>query len=249
MSHFFQFSSGSTQRKQLPLFVGILLLSLLSSAAWSQNADFKFIYYPTPVAEKQWQTSVGLIQVTPPKELTEEAWVRAPAFDLHALYGLPSNFFLDGRVLSQVVQNHLSVGGRWAYPMGNFSVGAGYDVAYWFGWLNVASFDCKAHGWVNYPSLSVGYNTGSVRLALKGELICDLYHKTYIGDSESSTNDAVKLDGGSLSIVMEQPFWKNTSLSLGFRATYTKFNWMTWALFSTFDRYLFYPEIIIGFIL
>jgi hypothetical protein len=226
----------------------MLLLCLLPSLSWTQQASFPSIYYPAYPAEKQWQVSVGLIQVTPPKEITEEAWVRAPAFDLHTLYGLPSNFALDGRVLSQILQNHLSVGGRWSYPVGKWAFGAGYDVAYWFGYLNVATFDSKAHGWVNYPSVSVGYNLGDVRLIGKAEAILDLYHKIMIGDNAVAT-DENKLVGGSFTFALEQAFWKNTNLTLGLRATYTKFHWMTWALFSTFDQYLFYPEIIIGFIL
>ncbi len=248
MSHF----SPMSRRKRLPgrlaFSVGMLVFSLLPSLAWTQQAGFPSIYYPSLPPEKQWQVSVGLIQITPPKELTEEAWVRAPAFDLHALYGLSPEFALDGRAISQVVQNHFSVGGRWAHPMGKFAIGAGYDVAYWFGFLNVASFDSKAHGWLNYPSVTIGYNTGDVRLIGKAEAILDLYQKSSIGENEVHS-DQNKLVGWSFTLAMEQPFWKNTELTLGFRATYTKFHWMTWALFSTFDQYLFYPEIIIGFIL
>ena len=248
MSHLFPIGPRKPWWGGLPLYATMIALFLLPSLAWTQHAEFPSIFYPAVHPEKQWQVSVGLIQVTPPKELTEEAWVRAPAFDLHALYGLPSNFSLDGRALSQVLQNHFSVGGRWTYPAGKWAFGVGYDIAYWFGSLNVASFDSKAHGWMNYPSISVGYNTGDVRLVLKGEGILDLYHKSSIGESEVMS-DQNKMVGGALTFVMEQPFYKNTELSLGFRATYTKFDWMTWALFSTFDRYLFYPEIIIGFIL
>jgi hypothetical protein len=142
----------------------------------------------------------------------------------------------------------MSIGGRWAHSLGDFSVGAGYDVAYWFGFLEVGGFDSKAHGWINYPSVTVGYNTGDVRLLFKTEAILNLSFESYQGDNVMSI-DQNKLAGWSFTFAMEQPFWKNTSLTLGFRATYTKFHWMTWSLFSTFDRYLFYPEMIIGFIL
>jgi len=225
-----------------------MVLFLLPSAAWTQEANFPSIFYPSPPAENQWQLSVGFIQVTPPKELTEDAWVPAPTLDLHALYGLSPHFALDGRALSQVVQNHISVGARWSHSLGNFAVGVGYDVAYWFGFLNLEGFDGRAHGWNNYPSLSIGYNTGDVRLIVKAEAILDLYHSSLVGDNEISTNDD-KIVGGAYTFALEQPFWKDTQLTLGFRATYTKFSWLTWALFSTFDQYLFYPEIIVGLIL
>lgn len=247
MSHIQPILHTIRQLWSLTIFLMPALLMPLTQV-WAQEDRSPAIFYPSLHPEHQWQLSVGLIQVTPPKELTEEAYVPAPAFDLHALYGLPSHFSLDGRVLSQVLQNHISLGGRWSHPLGRFAVGAGYDIAFWFGWLNVGGFDSKAYGWTGYPSVSVGYNTGDVRLVLKGEVIFDLYHKSMVGKNEVMT-DQDRLVGGSVMFAMEQPFWKDIELTLGFRATYTKFHWMTWSLFSTFDRYLFYPEIIIGFIL
>src|SRR5215510_12679498 len=96
----------------------IIVLLLATSTALTQEVtpDRPFILAPLPVAPKDWHVSVGLTQVTPPRDITEEILLRVPAFDLHALYGLPSNFYLDGRVISQVVQNHFSLGGRWAHP-------------------------------------------------------------------------------------------------------------------------------------
>jgi hypothetical protein len=236
------------RHRLIAVCIGMLLLPFLPAPSWTQQADYPFIYYPSPLAEKQLQVSVGLIQVQPAQEITEEVWVRAPAFDGHVLYGLPSNFSLDGRILSQVIQNHLSVGGRWTYPVGKFGISVGYDIAYWFGFLEVGGFDSKASGWLNYPSITIGYNTGDVRLLFKTEAILNLYYKSYVGENEVRS-DQNKLVGWAFTTAFEQAFWKNTHITLGFRATYTKFHWMTWSLFSTFDRYLFYPEIIIGFII
>lgn len=245
-------SSSSSRGKRLPrllaLGLGLLLFSLPCTPACGQEAGYPFIYYPSPLAEHAWQVSVGFTLVQPPKEFTEEIRIGAPAFDGHALYGLPSHFALDGRAIAQVVQNHFSLGARWTYPLGDFAVGAGYDVAFWFGFLNVEGFDTRANGWMNYPSVTVGYNTGEVRLILKAEAILDLRHRTSAGDNEISS-DTDRLAGGSYMFAIEQPFWGSTHLTLGFRATYTKFDWMTWSFFSTFDRYLFHPEIIVGFIL
>lgn len=226
-----------------------LLLIASDASAQETLARRPFIFYPSPMAENDWQVSVGLTLVTPAKEITEEVALRAPTFDLHALYGLPSNFYLDGRVLAQVLQNHFSVGGRWAHPMGKFSFSLGYDVAWWFGALTtIDGFDTKASGWLNYPNVTVGYDLDDVYLLAKAEAILNLFFRSYVGDTELTT-DQNKFSGMAFTIALEQPFWKNTHLTLGFRATYTKFHWQTWSLYSTFDRYLFYPEIIIGFIL
>ena len=206
------------------------------------------LFFPYPMEEQAWMVSIGLSLTTPPRDLTEEAAVRAPAFDAHALYGLPSNFYLDGRVFSQVVQNRFSLGGKWAFAAGRFSFALGYDVAYWFGFLNVGGFDSKARGWENNPNITVGYALDEVLLSVKAEAILTTSYSSFNGENEVAS-DQGKFSGMAFSFILEQPAWKNTHLSLGFRAAYTKFHWMTWALFSTFDRYLFYPEITVGFIL
>lgn len=229
--------------------LALLLLIMSDASAQETLARRPFIFYPSTPAEKEWQVSVGLTLTTLPRDITEEVAVRAPAFDLHALYGLPSNFSLDGRVFSQVVQNHFSVGPRWAHPMGRFSFSLGYDVAWWFGFLTtIDGFDTKASGWLNYPSITLGYDLEDVYLLAKMEAILNMYYRSYVGESELST-DQNTFSGMAFTLALEQPFWKNTHLTLGMRGSYTKFHWQTWSLFSTFDRYLFYPEIIIGFIL
>jgi hypothetical protein len=224
------------------------LLAVLT--AWGQDGTGTrtFIFFPHPIPEHQWKVSVGLTTTTPAKELTEEVAIRAPSFDAHALYGLPENLSLDGRVISQVVQNHFSLGPRWSQPLGRFTFGLGYDVAYWFGALEVGGFDSKAHGWLNYPSISLGYAWDDVLLTLKFEAVLTTSYTSFVGENEVSS-DVDAFSGTAYAIYIEQPFWKDTHVTLGFRATYTKFHWMAWALFSTFDRYLFFPEMTIGFIL
>lgn len=210
--------------------------------------DLKAIYFPQAPAADAWRVSFGVMMTSPAKEITEEVALRAPAFDLHALYGLPEGFAADGRVLSQILQNHFSLGPRWGHDFGPFSAGLGYDVAYWFGALDVGGMDSKAHGWLNYPNVTVGYDFGTIQVSLRADAILTMAYTSYVGDTEVST-DLNTFSGLSTTLAIEQPFWKHTSMTLGFRATYTKFHWEMWSLYSTFDRYLFYPEIIIGFML
>jgi len=49
--------------------------------------------------------------------------VRIPAIDAHALRRLYKGFYLDGRALVQIVQNHYSIGARWAAPLNQRYVG------------------------------------------------------------------------------------------------------------------------------
>jgi hypothetical protein len=49
--------------------------------------------------------------------------------------------------------------------------------------------------------------------------------------------------------MMEQPLYGKKSITLGVRVMYTNFFWQTWSSQESNDRIIFYPEIIIGFIL
>ncbi len=236
----------------LHMAVVCLLLASCSGAAWGQGSDamktHPLLYHPQEVPDGAWWNSAGFTAVSPPVEITEELQVRWPAFDYHTLYGLPSGFSLDGRAAVQVLQNRLSAGPRWGSTVGPVSFSVGYDQAFWFGFLDVGGFDSKAHGWEGSPNLSLGYRIGDVAMTLKGEALIEYSIQTYQGDLEVSTNTN-RFIGWAFTFAMEQPFYKDQYLTLGFRAMYSKFYWETWSLFATFDRYLFYPEIIVGFIL
>ena len=230
------------------LIVGMFLCARFATFGQGEPSSRPHLFFPSPPQEQAWMVSIGFTLTTPPRDLTEEAAVRAPAFDAHALYGLPANIYLDGRAISQVVQNRFSVGAKWAQAIDRFSFALGYDIAWWFGFLTVGGFDSKARGWENTPNFTVGYALDDVLLSVKVEAIVTASYSSFNGENEVSS-DQGRFSGMAYSFIIEQPAWKNTHLTLGFRAAYTKFNWMTWALFSTFDRYLFYPEVTVGFIL
>jgi hypothetical protein len=232
--------------------IGLLLLGITPAIVFGQGEAAgqgkPLLFHPQRLAPGARWTSAGLTSVAPPPEITEEFQVRWPAFDYHTLYGLPSGFSLDGRAAVQVLQNRISVGPKWVSTLGPVSFSLGWDIAYWFGFLKVGGFDSKAHGWEGNPNISFGYDFGNVAATFKTEVLSNYSFVSYQGDLELSST-AKFYSGIAFSFILEQPFWKDQYLTLGFRAMYTKFYWETWSLFSTFDRYLFYPEIIVGFIL
>lgn len=237
---------------QTAVILVMLVSSVVSTVA--QTAEMKeggqpLLLYPSTVPQGAWWTSLGFAATAPPTEITEAMQVRWPAFDYHTLYGLPNGFFLDGRAAVQVLQNRISAGPRWTSNLGPVSFALGYDLAYWFGFLDVGGFDSKAHGWQGSPSVSLGYDLGrGIAASVKGELMMDYSMSSSQGDLEIGRNSRT-LTGYAMTIGLEQPFYHGHYLSLSFRAMYTKFYWQTWSLYSTFDRYLFFPEIAVGFIL
>lgn len=233
------------------LFTAWILLFSTADVKGQVNIapDNMGMYFPG-LGEKDWNISVGIVTFTTPEDLTEEVRVRIPAIDLHVLRRIGKGLYADGRVLAQGVQNHFSVGLRVAIPLtDHFTFGVGDDVAYWRGSLPIQGFDSKGSGWLNYPSLSIGYRSKhDLLFTAKAELLITTNTHFTVGDITRERNTDV-LSGYGYSLFMEQPFFKDTWVTLGFSVYYTDFLWATWSLFETFDRNLVYPRFTAGLIL
>jgi len=113
----------------------------------------------------------------------------------------------------------------------------------------IGDFKTKANGWLNYPNASIGYRIRrSLLLTLKVEGTINLSYFSKVGDQVTSYSHNT-YTGWATSLILEQPFYKKKNFIIGFKAQYTNFFWQTWSLYETFDRKLFYPEVIVGFIL
>jgi hypothetical protein len=209
----------------------------------------KRIFFPHPM-HKQWQVSVGFNSTTIPNEITEEAHFRYPAGDIHAIKKIGGKWYADARVNFQIIQNLLTLGPRWATKLGNrLSMGLGDDVGYWFGNINIQSIRTKGHGFQNYPNIAFGYRFGkAILLSVRAESIMNFGVKTYAAETEVKS-DYRLFSGSAYSVILEQPFAGNKSMTLGFRMMYTDYFWQTWTLFEHYNRNLYFPQIIVGLIL
>ncbi|MER3464200.1 MAG: hypothetical protein C4329_07070 [Chitinophagaceae bacterium] len=225
----------------------ILLSSLLPSVTAQEVPidNLKFIYYPHPLIRK-WTTSVGIIATTMPYEITEELHYRIPAIDVYTVHRITDHFSIDARGSIQGVQNIFTIGPKWNVKLTDRVAGS---LGYWFGFINAEGFKTTGHGWQNFPNLSLGYRFNkAILLTFRAESIITLNIKA-IADQTPITHNYSRLSGSSYTITLEQPFYGNKSLTLGFSAIYSKFFWQTWSAFTNFDRDFFYPQLIVGLIL
>jgi len=182
-----------------------------------------------------------------PEDIIEEAsYVRAPIFKFGIRYGLPENLVLNGQFATQIINNQFTLGAGWVYKRDQLHFTVDYGLAYWFGSLEIDGFDNSARGWTNYPGIAVGYDFGVLALTMRGELNIVTSLSTFTGDLEVSTDNNF-FNGYSVSLVMEQPLYRQKYITLGLRMNQLKFYWPTWPLFPTFDRYYYIPEVIVGF--
>lgn len=232
------------------LFCTLLLFACLSAIAQDIPIEGqKRIFFPHPM-NRDWQTAVGFIATTMNRAITEEAHFRVPAVDVHILRKLGNHFYLDGRANIQVLQNMVLLGPRWATPLSDrISMSLGNDIGYWFGSINIGGIRTRGHGLQNIPSLSMGYRFNKqILLTLQGEALMNFGIRTYAGETEVKSSYPL-FSGSAYSVVLEQPFAGSKSMTLGFRAIFTNFQWQTWTLFENYDRNLFFPQIIVGLIL
>ena len=209
----------------------------------------KSVFFPYPM-DKQWKSSLGFTLTTMPQEITEEQHYRIPAIDFHVLKKVSKRWYIDGRVNAQIVQNMFSIGPKWATPINKkLSIAVGDDIAWWFGFIKTEGFRTRGTGWQNTPNLSLGYQfNNKILLTIKGEALMNLAFSAHTGEAAVAAEHRL-FSGSAFSIILEQPLYTHHSLTLGFRAVYTDFYWQTWALFETFQRNIYYPEVIVGLIL
>ena len=227
------------------IFVLIIILNL-PLYGQSQNG----FYYPSLSPFKHFKHTAGLAGADLPEDMVEEAstLIRAPLFNYQALYYLPANFAVYGAFYTNFITYHFSLGPRWNYRFGKFSLAPGYDIAYWFGALNQFGYNSKLRGWIHYPNLTVGYDFDIFMLSLKAEIIY-ISSLTELADDIEITRKFKNYAGITFAVYIEQPLWKDHYLILGVKSNYTKFYYPVWAAFSTFDRFFWIPEFTVGFIL
>jgi hypothetical protein len=229
--------------------LGICTMLMLNSApAQILGTTPGTLHYPLAIAAKEVKTEFAVSFSRMPVDVVEEsASIRWPLFTLEAHYGLPKNFLLDGRINTQIITNHLLLGGKWVYaPYERLHLSVGYDLAYWFGQLKQYGFNNTAHGWINYPNLTIGYDFGKVALSVKAEASIVTSLTTYADDIKVSTDQSF-FNGGSFTVYLEQPLWKDNTISLAYRANFLKFFYPEWLLFPTINKFYFIPELEVGF--
>jgi hypothetical protein len=206
------------------------------------------VFYPMPREAGDCDAAVGLRVLTVPRDVAEEEINKAPSLELQAVLGLPLQFSVPAFATLQYFTNHFRTGLRWTHRFRNLSISAGDDVAFWFGFVDFEGFDNRANGWMNYPNVSVGYDFGDVRLTAKVEAVYLMSMQSFAGEDEVSMSRNFNT-GWALMLVLEQPFWKDTHVLLGFRLARTDFHYQTWFAFSTFDRKLLFSELLFGVLL
>jgi hypothetical protein len=225
----------------------LCLLVFVTQPTWSQERA-PSVFHPRPKNTGEVDASLGLRVLAVPRDISEDELNRAPALDVQVTVGLPLQLTFLSSAAVQFLTNQVKGGLRWSHCFGDFCVGAGDEVAFWFGFVYIEGFDNSVRGWMHYPHVTIGYETRDVRLSLRGEWIYTLSERSFTGENEVSSSKT-RLLGFAGSLMMEQPLLRDMHVVLGVRLSYTEFHHQTWFAFSAFKRKLLYSELLFAVLL
>jgi hypothetical protein len=229
-------------------FSTILLVATLTLHCQAQE-EYRnhYVFAPDPLSMFTANMSVGLALAILPQPLVESE-VPLPAVDVRYRIGLPLNIGLVGRATSNYASTLVTAGPMWSVELTRVTVGGGLKAGFFYGHLTfLEGFNTSATGWLAYPFATVGvrFDDFTVSIAAEAEVLAQQQRRVEDIDVRSSDRT---LNGGSLTVAIEQPFWKQTHIALGVTLAYSTNPYQAWLAFNTFDDRLFYPELFAGFI-
>lgn len=234
-------------RRRIFLVIPLIITAFsVCSASSDSLPERKYIFFPKEVPAWKLIKTLGLTVAYLPKAVVEEELNQSPLIDVNLRLGLPYNFCANGRISTIYLTNHLLIGLQWCHSIGGLSFSLGYDFAYWVGRFKTKAFNVLANGTMNYPYFSFGYDFKDFYVSLKTEALIVTFDETFAGNV---TVGGIRRDhvGWAITYGLEQPLWKDVHIVQGVKLNITKFFYQSWIAFAKFDRYIIFPEFIIGF--
>lgn len=233
------------------ILLSVLIVSLFPNVGNAQiDLEKGSFMYPSIMDNGEYKHEFSFILAKLPEDQVEavSSWIYAPLFTYHAKYGLPYGFNIKGNFSTNVITYQFRAGVQWSYNFGRVSLSINPDAAFWFGQLNNFGFKSSVNAWSGYLNVLLGieFKYFTIMFGAGSEYLFSLSQKA--DDIETSITKDI-LVGHSVSVVIEQPVWKDNFMSLGVRFNFLRLYWPAWAVFPTWDRFNFLPEVIVGFVL
>lgn len=225
--------------------------SLLGQSGKSNTEDYVFHHMILPGFLNIWETktSLSVVFTQLPFDWVDNA-VEVPLFQINNKLKLPDGFTLESRLQSIIISNQLRAGPHWNYETGKFSFNAGVECEFMIGKMKVAGFgfNNKSWGWCIYPNIMAGYRIKDTAIAINGELTFINSLKITSGNEEILYSKNL-FSGISVSLLAEQPLWKDRMMIIGFINNVQKVYFPAWTAFSSFNRKYYIPQFYVGLVL
>ena len=222
----------------------ICILFLIFSCDVFGGETLKFVTFPQKYEEYDYNLSAGIGITILPRDVFEDSFSQLPMLNINGRIGLPFNLSLISKINTIYYSNNINLGLLWSVEFHGINFALMNEFGVWFGFMQSEGLDMTSRGWTFFPSVLVGYQIDKVYLTGKFSL---LYQSQRTSAGENQIGRTYNgYTGFSVSLTAEQPLWSSQMVSLEIQLNYTKFHNPTWLSYSTFDRQLLYPEIILG---
>ena len=232
----------------------IVLLVFLSHFASQAQKPEEFdianssLFYPRIPKLHKVKAAIMVLKYKFPEPWLEGAY-HVPFFNIRSAMGLSRNLSAQMSLGTVLLSNQFSLGLYWHHRVARkFDFSVGYEAAGVFGRFKQAGFNSTMVGVIHYPGLSWGYRYKDIAFTLRGQV--SFVGRVHVLVGESSISDDTNFyNGFNIGLYMEQRLWKNHVFVMGLSNHYTKFSYIAWPAFSSFNRFYNIPEISIGLVL
>jgi len=201
-------------------------------------------FLPQALPKGKYYQNVSILYVVVPKDWTTET-VNAPMLSYSGKYTLPYGFNLQASLATLVISNRINLGPFWNYSVNQFHFGAGYQVAYNYGFLKQFGFNTVLSIWEQQPSIAAGYSFKTTAVTLRGDLYwTNSIYQTQGGHTVPYTTSFI--NGYSVTGNLEQRLWKNRILSFGVKLNYLRYHIIAWPAFPVNLYRYWVPEFHVG---
>jgi hypothetical protein len=218
--------------------------SKIDSAEESYDIEHASFLLPQSLPKGKYYQNVSILYVVVPKDWVTTT-IKAPMFSYAGKYTLPYGFNLQASLATLFISYRLNFGPFWNYSIDRFHFGAGYQVAFNYGFLNQFGFNTKLSIWEQQPSLAAGYSFKKIAVTFRGDLyLTNSVDETQAGHTVSYGRDF--LNGYSVSGGLEQRLWKNRLMSFVVKLNYLKYHIIAWPAFPVNQYRYLVPEFHLG---
>jgi hypothetical protein len=229
----------------------LIFFFLIVQFTYAQEFDIRKNSFFLPSSENTGKIFhlIGMSAAKLPEEIVEsEELFRAPLFFYEIKVNLLADLSSSVSIESNIITFNFSGALGWNYQLGNFSFAPGVNLSYWFGRLKRQGFESQMSGFNLDPSLSAGYSFRKFSITIVSEALYRL--SSSIKNGDITVNKVLgRFNGYSIGIFIEQPFWKDNVVVVGFRSLFLELYYPVWVAFSTFKHRFHVSEAVVGLVL
>lgn len=217
------------------------------SYAQSDTSSRKFIYYPETYAKWNYRFVAGASISSFPAVISENQVSHSPMLFGGFRIGMPLNISASINLSSNYISNYASISLICSPIQEPITIAIGGKIAGWYGQLELDAENFNSRGFILNPLINLGIRLDKLMLSIELES----QYSRFFTYSENEFLGTVKEPeaGYGISINLEQPLWNDNYVVIGLKINYSKFFYQSWLSYNTIDEFLFYPEVLFGFIL